>query len=315
MSYRLKLGALAAALILVSWLWTEARADAVIPAPAAHVCLELTEGDFEPLAPPTRVFGAGLTYAEHLRETGQAPRPGAPPPIFEKTYWPTSPTVEMPDAAAHRRAVERMEPGLSRALSSRDIHMTPLLDYEVELGVVLLEDERPGDPPALGFFVANDLSERALAVLGEGRPNRFAYWGESKSFAGFLPTGERLWRPRAPVRDGIPCVRLTTRVNGGLRQDQRTSDMVYTMTELLDAVRSEAGEPLRAGTWILTGTPSGVALATPAWKLRLANAVGLDRFTRLAAVYRATDRFLSPGDEVAVDAEGLGGVTVRIAGP
>ncbi len=157
------------------------------------------------------------------------------------------------------------------------------------------------------------MSERALAVLGEGRSNRYDYWGVSKSFDGFLPTGTHMWRPTEPVHNGLPCVRLRTRVNGQVRQDQHTSDMVYTITELLDAARARAGAPLRAGTWILTGTPSGVAIATPAWKVNLANLVGLDRFTRLSAVNDTAARFLKAGDVVEVEAEGLGSVSVTLS--
>ena len=76
MPYRLT-GLLLAALL-------SACASEAPVAPASHVCLDLAEGSFEPLAAPTRVFGAGLTYAGHLRETGQT-RMDAPP-IFDKRY-------------------------------------------------------------------------------------------------------------------------------------------------------------------------------------------------------------------------------------
>lgn len=315
MSHRLK----AALLVLVLSVCVVGGGHAAwsgdAPEPAAHACLDLSEGSFAPLATPTRVLGAGLTYAGHLRETGQTRQPGGAPPIFDKAFTANTPTVAPPSAEAHQRALEAMEPGLGQAVAERDITLAPLLDYEVELGVALLEDEVPGEPPALGFFVANDLSERALAILGEGRGNRYAYWGASKSFEGFLPTSAQMWRPHEPVRDGLPCVRLTTRVNGAVRQNQVTSNMVYTLTELLDAARAHTGAPLRAGTWILTGTPSGVALAAPAWKVKLANLVGLDRFTRLSVVNASPERFLQVGDEVAVEAEGLGVATVTLVPP
>jgi 2-keto-4-pentenoate hydratase/2-oxohepta-3-ene-1,7-dioic acid hydratase in catechol pathway len=277
--------------------------------PAHHVCLDLAEGELVELPEPTTVVAAGLTYAGHLRETGQTR--GDAPPIFDKRFSPTREEVPVPTADAQAAAMEALEPGLAARVRERGIAMRPLLDYEVELGLVVLRDHRPGDVPELGFFVANDLSERAVQILGEGRSDRMAYWSASKGFDGFLPTAARMWRPHRAVRDGLPCVRLTTRVNGALRQDQRTDDLAYRTSELLDAAAAFRGGTLEAGAWVLTGTPSGVALATPWWKVMAANLLGLDRFSRLAAVLGG-GRFLAAGDEVTVAAEGLGEARVRL---
>lgn len=280
------------------------------PAPAPHVCLDLDDGTFAPVAPPTQVFGAGLTYAAHLQETGQ--RRAHTPPIFAKTWSPTTSEVAIPSTQAMSEALELLDPGVSGALAERGTELVPLMDYEVELGLVLLDDYRPGQVPALGFFVANDLSERAEAVLGEGRDDRMAYWTRSKGHPGFSPTSEHMWVPDQPVANGLPCVDLETRVNGEVRQTRSTLDLVYTTTELLDAVAAEQGGRLDAGTWLLTGTPRGVAIATPAWKLKLADLAGLDRFQRLDAVLRRADDFLQPGDVVTVAADGLGSVEVTL---
>ncbi|MEO0599885.1 MAG: fumarylacetoacetate hydrolase family protein [Myxococcota bacterium] len=282
------------------------------PEPAGHVCLDLEAGTFEPLSPPTRAFGLGLTYADHLRETGQSATER--PPVFAKAWSPTTATVSIPSAEAQVAALEGTEPGLSAAVVNQDLDLVSLVDYEAELGVVLLADYRPGDVPELGYFVANDLSERAHAVLGEGQEGRYAYWGDSKGHPGFLPTTSQFWRPDAPAADGIPCVTLETRVNGEVRQSQSTADLVYPMSALLDAVVAETGAPLEAGSWVLTGTPSGVALATPAWKVALADLVGMDRFARLGVVLGRADDFLAAGDVVEVSATPLGSVSVTMSG-
>lgn len=280
------------------------------PEPAAHTCLDLADGAFIDLTPPSQVYGIGLAYAGHLRETGQAKTER--PPVFAKRWTPRSDTVAIPSVAALERSLEATEPGLAQAVRDRGIALHPLVDYEVELGLVLLDNLRPGEVPDLAFFVANDLSERGQAVLGEGQPNRYRYWGDSKSHPGFLPTTDRAWRPTTPVRDGLPCVTLEARVNGELRQSATPADLVYTVSELLAAVEATSGKPLLAGTWILTGTPSGVALATPAWKVAMADLVGLDRFSRLDVVLGRQADFLSPGDEVDVEAEGLGKVSTTL---
>lgn len=98
-------------------------------------------------------------------------------------------TIPFPTSEGLFEAAERMEPGLGSALRAAHRELDPRLDYETELGVVLLEDipsgalEADDYAPRLGFFVANDLSARALALLGEGQDRRYAYWGISKSLA------------------------------------------------------------------------------------------------------------------------------------
>lgn len=275
----------------------------------AHSCLDPNDGSFSALPEPTTVVAAGLTYATHLDETGQA-RAEAPP-IFAKHFSRTTRTVAVPTAQAQRDAMNALEPGLAAAVQDRDVTIRPLVDYEVELGLVVRRAYRPGGVPELGFFVANDLSERALQVLGEGQGNRMAYWTASKSFDGFLPTSGRMWQPREPARDALPCVRLTTHVNGELRQDQRTDDLAYTVTELLDAAAASRGGSLPAGAWVLTGTPGGVALSAPWWKVAAANLLGLDRFSRLSAVLGG-DGFLAVGDEVRAAGGWLGDVRIEL---
>jgi len=94
--------------------------------------------------------------------------------------------------------------------------LSTLLDYEVELGFVLLEDIANGQlladhfVPPLGYFIANNLSARNVALLGEGTDMRYEYWGVSKSFPGFLPMSDQIWMPNNPSSNSIPCVKIET---------------------------------------------------------------------------------------------------------
>ena len=72
----------------------------------------------------------------------------------------TDATIHLPSTDAICKAADTLEPGLGETLRKRYDQISPLLDYEVEMGLVLLEDIDPkslDDPafiPQLGFFIA-----------------------------------------------------------------------------------------------------------------------------------------------------------------
>jgi 2-keto-4-pentenoate hydratase/2-oxohepta-3-ene-1,7-dioic acid hydratase in catechol pathway len=201
--------------------------------------------------------------------------------------------------------------------------VTALLDYEVEMVLVLLEDIDPaslddaGFTPQLGYFIGNDVSARTVAILREGQPNRSAYWGASKSFRGFMPVADHAWVPDEPKPNAIPCVVIETTVNGQLRQSESTEDLIYTPVRMLRFIHAQYPEsPLGKGTMIFTGTPGGVAMTTPRWLARLSSLIGLSRFRKLnAKLHGDTTRFLKPGDRVVARGQGLGKISILIAGP
>lgn len=296
------------------------------PRPASFECLDLSEGSYVPLAAPGRAYGVGLSYADHIKETASEFRPETPPPIFEKDAraWASDgDTVSIPSRDAIYVAADRLQAGLGDRLRDEIEELPALLDYETELGFVLLEDVDPselddeGYAPGIGFFIANDLSARSLAILGEGQSNRYEYWGASKSFPGLMPVGARAWVPNERRPDGLPCVEIRTLVNGDVRQRENTRNLIYTPADMLRFIQAKyPGRLLRKGDMVLTGTPGGVAAHVPRHLLRLANLVGLDRFDKLrAAAGRDRTRFLSDGDVVVVEGDGLGSVTVTIAAP
>lgn len=294
------------------------------PRPVGLQCYDLAEGSYVSLEAPPQAFGVGLSYPGHIEETASSFDPNAAPPVFRKdpaALVRTGATVPLPSMEALCKAANSLEPGLGEELRNRYGQLSPLLDYEVEMGIVLLQDvdprllEDPSFVPSLGFFIANDLSARTLAILGDGRPNPHDYWGVSKSFPGFMPVADRAWVPRQPRPDTVPCVVIETTVDGDVRQQQSTADLIYTPRQMIGFVHAKYPDArLERGTIVLTGTPSGVAMTTPRWLVRLGSLLGLSRFRKLGAMLRGdTDRFLKPGDKVVVRGKGLGKVVIKIA--
>jgi 2-keto-4-pentenoate hydratase/2-oxohepta-3-ene-1,7-dioic acid hydratase in catechol pathway len=80
---------------------------------------------------------------------------------------------------------------------------------------------------------------------------------------------------------------IRTRVNGELRQDSTTADLIFDVPTLIAFL--SASKTLLPGTVILTGTPSGVGAAF------------------------SPPRFLNPGDTVAIEIEGIGTLTNPVA--
>jgi len=293
--------------------------------PATFECLDIKDGyfaDFDTL--PNHIYGIGLAYAGHINETASEFDPQADPPVFKKatnSIIGDSGQVKIPRHQELLNALEQLEPGISEKVEQHSNPLPALVDYEVELGFVLLENinavnlENDQFAPKIGFFIANDLSARSLAVLGEGQSNRYDYWGISKSFVGFTPMSNKVWIPNTFKANGLPCIMIETLVNSDLRQQQTTSDLIYTPLQMLQAIhRRYPNTPLLKGDLILTGTPKGVALNVPRWLVRLAGIIGIDRFGKLSSSTSESNiaKFLKNGDIVLVRGKGLGSVGVTI---
>jgi acylpyruvate hydrolase len=212
---------------------------------------ELALDDVELLAPhvPRAIFGIGLNYLAHAREQGAEP-PEAPI-VFMKL--PSS--VAAPGAAVRAPAVVRR------------------LDYEGELAVVM------GAGGAIaGYAVADDLSARDLQ-------KREPQWTRAKGFDGSCPFGP--WVTTADEVAQPGDLALRTWVNGELRQDSRTSDLIFTIAQIVAFLRETC--TLEPGDLILTGTPSGVGMAFD------------------------PPRYLDSGDVVRIEIEGLGAIEHAVA--
>lgn len=292
------------------------------PEPATLRCAGEARGRIAPLEEPRRIYGLGLSYAGHIAESPGLWEPGQPP-VFEKRKRSINRSNQLPypDRRALFEAAARVDPEHAEALDAKVGPIDPLLDYEVEIGLVVLEPiERksltdPDFAPPLGFFVANDITARILIGMAPDFVSTVDYLAEGKGLAGFLPLGDRQWTPLQPGVDLWPCVELITEVNGDTRQRSPSSDIIAGPREILLAVAESFGlmgfEP---GDWVLTGTPGGVAMQTPGWIQRGLALLDPNAATKVAAMSEnaASGRFLSPGDEVVVRAGFLGESRVRV---
>ena len=172
-----------------------------------------------PVQRPRAIFGIGLNYAAHAAETGKD-LPEQPMVFLKLPSSSVSPngTVEVPAAAGKR------------------------LDYEVELVLVLGAENR-----IAGYAVANDLSARDL----QGRETQ---WARAKGFDSSCPWGP--WITTADEVADPEALRLSSQVNGEVRQDSSTSDLVFGPQALVDWIAQTC--TLEPGDIILTGTPEGV---------------------------------------------------------
>jgi acylpyruvate hydrolase len=202
-----------------------------------------------PVPAPRAIFGIGLNYEDHVRETG-AEKP-AQPLVFMK----------LPSSAAPPNAPVRCPPVVRR------------FDYEGELAVIM----GPARSVA-GYAVADDLTARDL----QGREPQ---WTRAKGADGFCPYGP--WITTAEEIPDPHALTLRTWVNGQLRQDSNTSNLIFTIPELIEFISETC--TLEPGDLILTGTPSGVGQ-------------GQD-----------PPAFLASGDVVRIEIERLGAIEHAVA--
>jgi len=181
------------------------------------------------IAPPSKIVCVGQNYTAHALELDN-PIP-TEPVLFQKapSSWagPFDP-VELP-------------PGAEK------------LDYEVELGVVIgRKAKRVTGEEAMsfvqGYLVLCDYSERAWQKERGGQFNK------GKSHDGFCPAGPEIV-PAGGITDPQK-LRIWSKVNGGIRQDSSTSDMIFGVRELVSYISQFMS--LLPGDVIATGTPGGV---------------------------------------------------------
>jgi len=191
---------------------------------------------------PSKIIGIGVNYRAHAVEMGK----GLPeePLMFLK---PSSALISDGGQIQRPSGYERV-------------------DYEGELGVVIGQRARgvtreQALDVVMGFTCINDVSVRDLQ-------KKDGQWTRAKGFDTFCPLGPRIVAGLDPSK-----LRISTRVNGQVRQDSSTADLIFGVPEIVAFVSSHM--TLEPGDVISTGTPSGVGN-------------------------------LSVGDEVEVEIEGIG---------
>jgi 2-keto-4-pentenoate hydratase/2-oxohepta-3-ene-1,7-dioic acid hydratase in catechol pathway len=140
------------------------------------------------------------------------------------------------------------------------------IDYEIELGVVIGKEAKCVDVASAldfvaGYTIVNDISARSVTFLA-GRQERpwddFYDWLNGKWADGFLPMGPYLLT--CDEVDDVQNLALTLRVNGQVRQNASTAQMIYPVADIVSFLSHLM--TLEPGDIIATGTPAGVAVAT-----------------------------------------------------
>ncbi|KAL6707049.1 hypothetical protein ACN47E_004801 [Coniothyrium glycines] len=157
-----------------------------------------------------------------------------------------------------------------------------MLDYEGELTVIIGKDCKNVSASdfqdvVFGYAIGNDVSARNYQLPASKSGGQFGY---AKSFDKFAPIGPCIASTK--VIPDPQNIKYWTKINGEKRQETGTDDMIYTVGQIIEHL--SRGTTLRAGTAIMTGTPSGVGL------------------------FLEPKGFLKDGDEVEVYAEGIGSI-------
>lgn len=207
---------------------------------------------------PGKIVCIGMNYKSHIEEQdGRFPKK---PVLFAKAR---SCVIKNRENIIYPREVEE-------------------LDYEVELAVVIgrkMKDTPEDKVPdyIYGYTIMNDVTARNI------QKNEHQ-WYRAKSFDTFGPIG-----PVIAIKEKIPDpqnLNLKSYVNGKLRQDGNTSDMIFGVYPLISYISKSI--TLEAGDLISTGTPAGVG------------------------VFMKQKKMLKPGDVVTCEIENIGKLENKI---
>ena len=210
-----------------------------------------------PLEPRGNVIAIGRNYQKHAEETAKIDgREPSPPTIFTKAI--TSLTEPHADIAI-------------------DPHISDKIDWEVELAVVIGKrganiNRADARPFIFGYTVLNDVTARDIQSDWGGQ------YFKGKSLDRSCPTGP--WIVTSDEISNPQTLNLRLRVNGTVKQDGNTRDMIYPVDAIIEW--ASKGMTLLPGSMIATGTPDGVGFA------------------------RTPPEFLKPGDVMETEVEGIG---------
>ena len=205
-----------------------------------------------PIPNPNKIICLAFNYIDHAKEQGlQAPEDPALVIKPRTTLNSTNSDIVCPDFVTQ-------------------------LDYEVELAMIIGKDCKNVNvndafDMVFGYMIFNDVSARDIQF----KDKQFT---RGKSFDSFAPCGP--WITTKDEIKEVQNLKLTTKINGEIRQNSSTSNMFIQIPEIISKISKVM--TLEKGDIISTGTPAGVML------------------NKLNAV------FLKDGDKVEMEIEGLG---------
>ena len=205
-----------------------------------------------PIANPNKIICLAFNYIDHAKEQG--------------LKAPEDPSIVI-------------KPRTALNSTNSDIicpDFVTQLDYEVELAIIISKNcknvsEEEAKKVIFGYMVFNDVSARDIQF----KDKQFT---RGKSFDTFAPCGP--WITTSDEIKNPQNLKLSTKINGEIRQDSSTNNMFIKIPEIISKISKVM--TLEKGDIISTGTPAGVMLNKP-------NAV-----------------FLKDGDKVEMEIEGLG---------
>jgi 2-keto-4-pentenoate hydratase/2-oxohepta-3-ene-1,7-dioic acid hydratase in catechol pathway len=213
--------------------------------------------------PRGNVIAIGRNYQKHAEETAHVDgREPSPPTVFTKAI--TSLTEPFADIA--------IDPSVSDKI-----------DWEVELAILIGKrganiKRSQAMEYVFGYTVLNDVTARDIQSNWGGQ------YFKGKSLDRSCPTGP--WVVTKDEIENPQALNLALRVNGSLKQDGNTSDMIYPVDAIIEWV--SRGMTILPGTIIASGTPDGVGFA------------------------RTPPEFLEPGDVMESEVQGIGSLRNRI---
>ena len=225
---------------------------------------------FDPVPPPVlgapiprprrNIFCVGKNYYAHAREFAASGYDSNADPVPEAAII----FSKVPETVIGPGEPIEFDPAVSTAI-----------DYEAEFAVIIGKRGKTISKASAmdhvwGYTIINDVTARDVQ-------SRLKQWHVGKSFDGFCPMGP--WAVTADEVD-LSDTRLRCWVNGELRQDANTRDLIFDVPTIIETL--SAGITLHPGDLIATGTPAGVG-------------IGFD-----------PPRFLRDGDVVTIEIAGIG---------
>ncbi len=229
-----------------------------------------------PVSTPLRVVCQGLNYASH-REESALSKSSKGNVMFAKDYS-----------------------SITGAYSPilRPQHCL-CLDYEVELGLIIKQDiSEPvkvtaGNLPEYiaGLVLANDMSPRDLQYKED-----YSQWFKGKSARTMLPLGPVLYLMDKEDFKHLHNLELKLWVNGELRQDANTAQLIFKPAETLSEISEFMN--LSTGDLLLTGTPGGVVVKAPSKFLQGIATWLMTNEQKVASLQKKHHEYLQDGDTI-----------------